>query len=611
MRDLRTRIGKAGAAGALATMALGLAPAASGAAEPSFTCEASALRATLLGQAAIEPSTTGRGAPCATGTALPPLALAPLLTGSVLSAETTFDPAALQAGAAGTVTGLHLGLDPGLLPAINLPTEQLIAALPPISVPIPAPLVTALHLVVPTFPSAIQVDIRDAVNAALPGGRLATGDLLGADLLRSTAAAGCTAGVPSLAGASNVNGLRALGQNVNVVDGVAQQQLMLLDSASIDLSTLDLSQVSVLTSLDGLTAPLLSALQALIGPALVALPPIEIPPTLAQLTVRAPEQIVDGDVLTQRALHATLTLAGQPILDAVAGEAKAGRAGACPPPPSPPPSDGPAAAQGVPAAPVVPKNATAAGLSASAQLLACTDRKLILLDVLPSGNKVRIKGAADRALVGRNVKIRLRATGKVVASAKVGKDGFFTTTAPLPPRAIRTSNAARYRAELGKELSLPLKLHRRMALTRLTSAGGKVTVAGRVELPLSHPADTIKLVRRVSCHKTVLVKSFRPASDGTFEVTVAAPKGAAAAVYRLATHVPKTRKNPKRFPTFTLPRASTSTSAEPPPPRPGAACGRRRGRWRGPRSPTTCCRSALRAPAARCRHQPARGRRAA
>jgi hypothetical protein len=529
-------------------MALGFAPATSGAAEPSFTCEASALRATLMGQAPIEPSTTGRGAPCATGAALPPLALPSLLTGTVLAAETTFDPAARQAGATGTVAGLHMGLDSSLLPAINLPTEQLIAALPPISVPIPPALVTALQLLVPAFPSAIQVDIRDAVTAALPDGRLATGDLLGANQLRSTASAGCTAGVPSLSGSSDINGLQALGQPVTVVDGYVQQQLTLLDTASIDLSTLDLSQVSVLTPLDGLTAPLLSALQGLIGPALAALPPIAIPPTIAQLTVRAPEQIVDGDVLTQRALHATLTLAGQPILDTVAGEAKVGRAGACPPPPS----DGPTDAQGGPVAPTVP-TATTAGLSASAQLLACTDRKLILLDVLPSVNKVKIKGAADRALVGRTVKIRLRATGKVVANAKVGKDGFFTTTAPLPPRAIRTSNAARYRAELGKELSLPLKLHRRMALTRLTAAGGKVTVAGRVELPLSHPADTIRLVRRVSCHKTVLVKSFRPASDGRFEVTVTAPKGAIAAVYRLATHVPKTRKNPKRFPTFTLP----------------------------------------------------------
>jgi hypothetical protein len=546
MQDLRTRIGKAGAAGVLAVTALGLAPATGGAAEPSFTCEASAVRVTVVGQTTLEPSTTGRGGPCATGSALPPLTIPSPLSGSALSADTSFDPATLQAGATGAVSGLHLGLPAGLLPAINLPTEQLIAALPPVSVPLPAPLVTALQLVVPSFPSTIQLDLRDAVEAALPGGRLATGDLLGADVLRSTAAAGCSAGVPSLTGSSQIEGLRSLSQTVAPVDGVAQQPLTLLDSASIDLSTLDLSKVSVTPSLDGLTAPLLAAVQGLIGPALAALPPIQIPATIAQLTVKAPEQTVDGGVLTQRALHATLTLAGQPLLDAVAGEAKVGRSGACPPPPS----DGPAVAQGEPAAAAA---AHAAALSASAQLLACTDRKLILLDVLPDGSKVKIKGAADRALVGRSIKIRLRATGKVVASAKVGADGFFTTTAPLPSRAIRRSNAARYRAELDKDLSLPLKLHRRMTLTRLTAAGGKVTLAGRVELPLSHPTDTIRLVRRVSCHKSVTVKTFHPAADGHFAVVVVAPKGATAAVYRLATHVPKTRANPKRFPTFTLP----------------------------------------------------------
>jgi hypothetical protein len=551
MQNLRTRIRKAGATGALAMTALGFAPASGGAAGPAFSCESSAVRATVLSQAAIEPSAAGRGGPCATASALPAITLPSLLTGSVLSADTAFDPAALQAGATGAVAGLHLGIDAGLLPAINLPTEQFVGALPPVSVPLPAPLVTTLRLLVPTFPDALQVDIREAVEAALPGGRLATGDLLGADVLRSTAAAGCAAGVPSLTGSSQIVGLRALGQNVNLVDGVAQQALPLLNTASVDLSTLDLSKVSVVTSLDGLTAPLLSTLQGLIGPALAALPPVEIPPTIAQLAVTTSEQTVAGDGLTQRALHATLTLAGQPVLDAVAGEAKVSRSGACPPPPPPPqpPNDGPAVAQGGPVA----TTATTAGLSASAQLLACTDRKLILLDVLPGGDRVKIKGAADRALVGRSVKIRLRATGKIVAGAKVAKDGFFTTTAPLPSRAIRTSNAARYRAELGKALSLPLKLHRRMALTQLTTAAGKVTVAGRVELPLSRPADTIRLVRRVSCHKTVLVTSFRPASDGRFSVTVPAPKGATAAVYRLATHVPKTRKNPKRFPTFTLP----------------------------------------------------------
>jgi hypothetical protein len=543
-------IGKAGAAGALATAALALAPA-TGRAAPAFTCESSALRATLAGQAAIEPSTTGRGGACASGAATPALALSPLLSASVLSATTAFDAGGLRADASGGVAGLHVGVG-GLLPALQLPTEQFIAALPPVSIPLPPALVTTLRLLVPAFPSALTVDLRDAVRAAVPGGRLAAGDVLGAGVLRSTAAAGCAAGVPSLTGSSEIAGLQAFGQPVTLVDGVASQALPLLDTADIDLSTLDLSKVTVTTSLNGLTAPLLAAVQALIGPALAALPPIQIPATIAQLRVSAPEQTVAGGDLTQRALHATLTLAGQPILDVVAGEAKAGRTGACPPA-----DDGPTVAQGTdtaaPAKAAARAAAPVASLSASDQLLACTDRKLVLLDVLPSGSRVRIKGAADRGLVERSVRIRLRATGRVVATAKVRKDGFFTTTAALPSAAIRASNAARYRAELGKEVSLPLKLHRRMTLTRLTATGGTVTLAGRVEPPLSHPVDPIRLVRRVSCHKTVLVKAFRPAADGTFAVKVPAPKGATAAVYRLATRVRKTVANPKRYPTFTLP----------------------------------------------------------
>jgi hypothetical protein len=346
--------------------------------------------------------------------------------------------------------------------------------------------------------------------------------------------------------------------------------LTLLDTANIDLATIDLSKVSITTSLDGLTAPLLATLQGLIGPALAALPAIRIPATIAQLKVSAPEQTVVGGDLTQRALHATLTLAGQPILDVVAGEAKAGRTGACPPV-----DDGPTEAQGTdtpapaPAAAARRAAAPVGSLSASDQLLACTDRKLVMLDVLPSGSKVKIKGAADRGLVGRSVRIRLRATGRVVATAKVGKDGFFTTTAALPSRAIRSSNAARHRAELGKAVSLPLKLHRRMTLTRLTATGGSVTLAGRVELPLSDPVDPIRLVRRVSCHKTVLVKSFRPAADGTFAVKVAAlPR-------RRSTASP--RACARRWPTPSATRrsrsrpASTWTGAEP------RASGRRRG----------------------------------
>jgi hypothetical protein len=160
--------------------------------------------------------------------------------------------------------------------------------------------------------------------------------------------------------------------------------------------------------------------------------------------------------------------------------------------------------------------------------------------------------------VGRKVAIRLRRGNRIVAHATVRKDGSFQTTAPMPPRAVMAShtkaNTLRYRAEIGKELSLPLKLQRRLIVSSLTSKAGKVTIAGRVVGPLTTPVSTIRLVRRISCHKVVLVKRFKPNADGTFRVTVKAPKGQAAAVYRLASYVREKPSNPRKYPTFTLPR---------------------------------------------------------
>ena len=43
-------------------------------------------------------------------------------------------------------------------------------------------------------------------------------------------------------------------------------------------------------------------------------------------------------------------------------------------------------------------------------------------------------------------------------------------------------------------------------------------------------------------------------ADGTFSVTVKAPAGETAAVYRLESKVREKRSNPRSYPTFTLPR---------------------------------------------------------
>jgi hypothetical protein len=72
--------------------------------------------------------------------------------------------------------------------------------------------------------------------------------------------------------------------------------------------------------------------------------------------------------------------------------------------------------------------------------------------------------------------------------------------------------------------------------------------------PLTTPVSTVRVVRRVSCHKVVLVARFKPRRDGTFRIAVKAPSNQAAAVYRLVTRVREKPSNPRTYPTYTLPR---------------------------------------------------------
>jgi hypothetical protein len=529
-------------AAAAAVMSLSLLGAAGAQAAPTLHCEASPLRATIAETQTVEPVVQGRDDDCATGEALPSAALPPLLNASALTARTVADPAAGQGEATGAIAGLQVLPSSAVLDQALGPINHAIDALPlqPITLPNPLPNTPGL----PTI-TGVTLDIRSAVRALLPA---TFPSLLSVDALQANASVRCAAGAPALAGSSTIAGAKLLGQDVGL-DSVLTTALPLLNGQSISLTELDLTKVKVFDSL-GLTpitglalAPVLAAIQ----PLLAAVPPIPLPPAeLLSFTLVPNEQFGDANTLTQRALHASISLLGRPILDAVLGEAKVGAtAGTCAPPPT--------------AAPTTPKpKATVAGQSVADQLLACSDRKLILVDVLAQDGHVELLGAANRRYVGKQVAIRLRATGKVVAHATVRKDGSFQTTAPLPARAYFAShakaNSVRYRAEIGKELSLPLKLQRRLIVSGLTSEKGKVTIAGRVVRPLTRPVATIRLVRRVSCHKVVLVKRFKPRADGTFKVTVKAPAGQAAAVYRMATSVREKASNPRSYPTFTLPR---------------------------------------------------------
>jgi hypothetical protein len=315
----------------------------------------------------------------------------------------------------------------------------------------------------------------------------------------------------------------------------------------VNATTIDPSLVSQ----SSLPAPLNSMPLVLLQPLLDALPSIPVPATVAQVGLTPGSQTLVGDTLTQRGSQLTVSIAGQPVADLVLGQASVSRgdvdcmlSG----------SGSGGGAGGGRGAGAGGEQGVDGGALPAAQL-ACTSRKLALIDVLDRGSYARLYGAADLRYAGRRVDVVSLWNGKVVARPIVLPDGTFGARGALPPKALRRSNRARYQARIGTERSLELKLFRRMVVEEMSSSEGDVTIRGRVLGPLGKPTHAITIKRRVSCTREVTVKSVKPSGSGRFAITIPAPPTGQAAVYRLQTSVPKDARSPKPFATFTLPRA--------------------------------------------------------
>jgi hypothetical protein len=196
-----------------------------------------------------------------------------------------------------------------------------------------------------------------------------------------------------------------------------------------------------------------------------------------------------------------------------------------------------------------------------APLAQCARGELRLTDVYGLRGRTVLKGIAGPGSVGAKVSLYATSSGKRVATAIVGGDLAFSTTAALPPRAIRNTNAARYQARLGRQRSLRLKFARRMTQTvarRVDAA--HVRIGGRVTAPLARPIAKV-VVRassrcpgRTSFRGPVVKRGIRVQRNGSWTATVTLPPAlrGSRVFLRGQTTVRKTTHNPKRFPTFTL-----------------------------------------------------------
>jgi hypothetical protein len=247
-----------------------------------------------------------------------------------------------------------------------------------------------------------------------------------------------------------------------------------------------------------------------------------------------------------------------------------------PPPPPPPPAGAPAAcADGadndgdglidakdpgcVLAGVYTPQKDSEASIAAIAQ---CAKGALQLTDVFGRRGRTLLRGVAGPDAVGKKVAIfSTWDEDKQVATATVQGDLTFTTTAPLPPRDIRETNAARFQARLGTKRSLNLKFSRRMTETVASRvAATRVKIGGRVTKPLAVPRATVLVRAARSCQSeqrfrgVVVARGVKVASSGTWSASITLPKALRGEkVYlRAQTRVRQTTRSARTFATYTL-----------------------------------------------------------
>lgn len=597
----RLRASGLAVAAAIGVSAVAALPSTAGAAE-SARCDATSLQLTLLGGDAITPVRANQAfTPCADDAKS--LANIPSLLGiagvQAVSASTDVEKterATSQSRIAGARVGITGPLSDALTgPLLNGPNSivgQVDGAVNGILGQLTAGS-GALGGVLGSLPVLGGLSIPGIDATAIQGGftsdlagvlRGILPDVLNADVINATAQAKCVSGKAQLSGASQIAGLRILGQTVDVND--AAGRVLSIDTAALNLGQIlsvdeILKGIKVQTSgalgaalqlvtgsantnlydlLHSTDAGVIGALNAVIstlsggqtlGTVLDAVTS-QLQPILNQINIPLPAgllraqivpkaQTTTGELLTQQTLGVYVSVLGQPVVGGILAQARVSSAAA-------------GCADDVAGAGAIKDPEKFSSPEAEA-VLQCSNRPAQLIDVYGNRGQTYVQGVAIRKYVGKTATIYTRDGNKRVGKAKVRKTGLFSTRVPLPRAAVRNTNTARYYAVVGGKKTRALKFARRMKVLSLTTRKGKVTMKGQVVAPRFSSQPTVLIKQRVSCKRYKKVARVNPDARGNFSVTFKAPsKKLGAAIYRAETSVPANTVSTKPFRTYTLPR---------------------------------------------------------
>jgi hypothetical protein len=428
--------------------------------------------------------------------------------------------------------------------------------------------------------AGLTSDLAGVLRGILP-------DVLNADVINATAQAKCVNGRAQLSGASQIAGLRVLGQTVDIND--AAGRVLSIDTAALNLGQIlsvddilkgikvkttgalggvlqlvigksetnlydllrsqDPSVVGAVNDLlAGLTGgqtagSLLGAITAQLQPVLNQIN-IPLPPGLLRAQIVPKSQATTGELLTQQTLTISVSALGQPVVNGVLAEARVStQAAGCNGD-----DDDVAGAGAI-------KDPDKFASPEAEAVLQCSNRPAQLIDVYGNRGRTYVQGVAIRKFVGKTATIYTRDGNKRVGKAKIRNTGLFSTRVPLPRASVRNTNTARYYAVVGGKKTRALKFARRMKVLGLTVGKGKVTMKGQVVAPRFSAQPTVLIKQRITCKRYKKVARVKPDSRGNFTVTFKSPsKKLGAAIYRAETSVPANAVSSKSFRTYTLPR---------------------------------------------------------
>lgn len=198
--------------------------------------------------------------------------------------------------------------------------------------------------------------------------------------------------------------------------------------------------------------------------------------------------------------------------------------------------------------------------------LRCDALPLALIDVRRGARSTstkryaatQISGVAAKKYAGQTVTIRFLGDDTVAGSAKVGADGRFSLKVKDGDQQNRIgANQRRYRAEIGSERSVALKVTRRFDATSVRASGTSWTVAAKASAPY-RSGTQVKVLVANTCAGTAAWKQVATSKlDGKGRVSVQIPAPAAGSfqLVRLETSVPvSSKKGAKASKTYTVPR---------------------------------------------------------